>query len=215
LLKDPDMTNADMTNADMTNADMTEPDMTPRPRPAVSLALALATLLLPTAAVAGTDDGGDERALPSPGYVAASATGSSDQFVNLAVTAQAGRRLGATPIYARGQLGLGTAFDPEGSGQFIEARGGLEARSCRPSGALCFHGGLDVGYQISTWRGYDADERHTGLLLVPRVGGDVGGRHLRFAFGLDFRSWSRSSDASLPSEHETGLGLDLGLRYQF
>lgn len=188
--------------------------MPSRPRSA-ALALALAAGLVPAVAAAGSDRGAEEPAPSVPGYVTASAAVSSDHFVNLAVTAQAGRRLGGTPIYARGQLGLGTAADPEGSGRFLEARGGLEARTCRPSGALCFHGGLDVGYQISMWRGYDADERHTGLLLVPRVGGDVGGRHLRFAFGLDLRSWNRSTDASLPSEHETGLGVDLGLRYQF
>ena len=189
--------------------------MTSRSLPA-GLVLAFAIVALaPATAIAESDDRPGEPSPLAPGYVTAGAAVSSDHFVNLAVTAQLGRQLGATPIYARGQLGVGTAADPEGSGRFLEARGGLEARSCRPSGALCFHGGLDVGYQISMWRGDDADERHTGLLLVPRVGGDAGGRHLRFTFGLDFRSWNRSSDASIPSQHETGLGLDLGLRYQF
>lgn len=188
--------------------------MPSRPR-RVALALALAAGLAPAVAFADSDRGSQEPSPLAPGYLTASAAVSSDHFVNLAVTAQGGRQLGATPIYARGQVGLGAAADPEGSGRFLEARGGLEARSCGPSGGMCFHAGLDVGYQISTWRGDDADERHTGLLLVPRVGGDVGGRHLRFAFGLDFRSWNRSTDASLPSEHETGLGVDLGLRYQF
>jgi hypothetical protein len=59
--------------------------------------------------------------------------------------------------------------------------------------------------QWSTWRksGW-ADEHHDGIVVVPRVGLDAGGDHLRVRLATEGRSYGAG-----------GIGVSLGLAYRF
>ena len=71
------------------------------------------------------------------------------------------------------------------SGLLFLLRGGIEARGCVLDGVVCFVGGADLGYRHMRMVA-EFDRVHVDdLALSPRVGLDVGIRHLRFRPGAE------------------------------
>ena len=124
-----------------------------------------------------------------------------------------GMRLADTPLFAHALLESGKSGS---DGSYQQARGGIEARSCRVAGWLCAFAGLDVGYQHD----HVVDEmlfsdtvymtNSHDLLAVPRVGIEVG-RQLRFRLALEIPMFQ-----SIDEDERGGGGeVSAGLGYAF
>jgi hypothetical protein len=144
------------------------------------------------------------------GYVGGGAGLTYDYFFNAYLDVEGGLRLPSVPLWIRGSLGYGVAGDVEGSGSFLQARLGVEARTC---GSTCLFVGLDVGRQTQTWGKQDeTTEHHEGWLVGPRVGLDAGGAHTRFRLALEAYRYLRTSDvASVPDSTSSGAGITFGI----
>lgn len=93
------------------------------------------------------------------------------------------------PVWGHAELSIGPAADDQGTGYNSQVRAGLEARTCTRLGLVCVVGGLDLGGQHGAWgmsptQGMSS-ETFTGLVAIPRVLLDVGGRALRFKLGIE------------------------------
>lgn len=74
--------------------------------------------------------------------------------------------------------------------------GGLESRSCAPSGAFCWIFGLDAGY-LREYEISVANPRNvSAAVIVPRIAFELGGGPLRFRPALEF-SFSRNGGETL------------------
>ena len=146
------------------------------------------------------------------GYVGGGVGLTYDHFFNAFLDVQGGIRLPSLPLFARASLAVGNAGDFAGSGDFKQARIGLEGRTCT-SAAVCWFAGVDVGLQRQTWSDEDEmTEHHEGWLTGGRAGLDAGGANLRFRLSLELYRYARSSDvASLPDAATSGGGLTLAI----
>jgi hypothetical protein len=95
------------------------------------------------------------------------------------------------PLWGHAELSVGPAADDQGTGYNSQIRAGLEARTCTGLGLVCVVAGLDLGGQHGAW-GMSGDpaamsstETFTGLVAIPRVLVEVGGRTLRFKLGIE------------------------------
>ncbi len=144
--------------------------------------------------------------------------GGNDTKLTGAFTAELGRRLGDSALWAHGQVSLGSATElfGSGSGNFTQMRLGIEARNCTLGGHACLVSGVDAGVQHVEWTGvkgffdgttdsmtttYDS----TRAVLVPRLGLDLGGA-LRFRPGIELAFGSDGFD---------GANLTAALAYQW
>jgi hypothetical protein len=128
-----------------------------------------------------------------------------DAVFHADLTIEGGVRFGQSPLLLHGLSSVGSSTDFEGSGAYYQARAGLEYQLCSAGGGACLLGGVDVGAQRWTWRKEGrADEDHLALLVVPRVGLDVGGDQLRVR---------AAAEAGYPGLG--GLGVSLGLAWRF
>jgi hypothetical protein len=138
--------------------------------------------------------------------------GGGSRWLYGAYTAELGLLLMHAPLHLRarafGNL-IGGTMESDWTGDFHRYGGGVEARSCRPSGRLCLFADLDLGYQRLTL--YDQSDvlqrADRGLLAGTRLGFDAGG-FLRFRAAVEIHRMI-ASDRSF----NTG-GLALGLALQ-
>jgi hypothetical protein len=112
----------------------------------------------------------------------------------------------------------GWAGDDQGGGAIHQARAGIEGRSCTaPRGILCAFAGADLGYQSYTWHAdayhMSPDEPHHDAIGVLRVGGDIGGQHVRVKTGLE--TYTVLAGSTNHAAALMGINLTLGLAYQW
>ncbi|MDB4953626.1 MAG: hypothetical protein JWO36_1195 [Myxococcales bacterium] len=129
-----------------------------------------------------------------------------------AVELDAGRRLGHGPLWVHAMVakgGMAAIWTTPMSTDYFELRAGVEARSCARSGLVCGLAGLDLGgryeKQITHSPSDTVDAKDS--VLVPRVGFDLGGDHLRVRQMIEY--------AVAPFSGHSGFGLSLGVAYQF
>ncbi len=142
------------------------------------------TLAILTVLAASTPASADSTSLSS-GFVAVGGAASVDSAsAMVGYQLEGGLRLGRTPLYARGVLeagGVATVVLDDGT--YVTGRLGLELR----------HRWLFVGADAGVRRATVVDDermpstttRFTEELFVPRVGIDIGGRHLRGRFAAE------------------------------
>ena len=143
-------------------------------------------------------------------YVQAGAElGGAQGAVFLAPTIEAGVRLGSGPLWAHGMIlsgGAGEIDEANTTGTILQVRGGVEARTCSASRIACASAGIDVGYSHAQVMAEDWTDKWSGGMLIPRVGLDVGGDHLRVRpgveVGFDSKGWNQ-------------LGLTAAVAYQW
>jgi hypothetical protein len=122
---------------------------------------------------------------------------------------EGGVRLGDLPLYARGVLeGGAVAGVVLASGVYTSARLGLELR----------HRWVFVGTDVGVRRGTLEHDTHSTMtvtsrfeegLVVPRVGVDIGGAHLRGRFAAELPLLFADGDRGW------GIGVTAGLSYAF
>src|SRR5262249_52520050 len=109
--------------------------------------------------------------------------GASPIGLDAMVGIEGGYRLAHGPFWVRGAVAYGPGGDDQGGGSVGQVRAGLEARWCGRERALCGVVALDLGGQYATWQHHQPDagsETGKGLLMIPRIGLDTGGDHIRF-----------------------------------
>ena len=145
-------------------------------------------------------------------YVGGGAGLTFDHFFNAYLDVEGGVRLPELPLWVRGSLAYGASADVEGGGRFLQARLGLETRTCG-SGVACLFLGFDVGRQQQIWSKFDEmTEHHEGWVAGPRLGLDAGGERTRFRLALEAYRYMRTSDVDgLPDSTASGAGLTLGV----
>ena len=144
---------------------------------------------------------------------------------NLMAALEGGWRWGAGPAWLHAAATWCATGDDQGPGGNLQLRAGLEGRSCWWRDVACGVGGLDAGYQKGHWsdRGDPTrNESSHGPVLIPRVGLDVGGRHVRARAGLELdfglatiREVNPATDNKEIRTGVVGAEANLGLAYQW
>lgn len=145
--------------------------------------------------------------------------------LNLMGAVEAGRRLGESSAWLHAAVAYGGGGDDQGPGSNFQLRLGIEGRACAWEGHFCGVGGLDAGYQAGRWSDRDDPSRRESVdavVMVPRLGVDVGGTKVRVRLALE-------ADYALFAEREpvlagegrndspglVGIELGLGVGYQW
>ena len=144
---------------------------------------------------------------------------------NLMAALEGGWRWGAGPTWLHAAATWGATGDDQGPGGNLQLRAGLERRSCWWRDVACGVGGLDAGYQKGHWSDRDDPTRNEsshGPVLIPRVGLDVGGRHVRARAGLELdfglatiREVNPATDNKEIRTGVVGAEANLGVAYQW
>jgi len=144
---------------------------------------------------------------------------------NALLAVDGGYRLGSSPLWFHAVAAYGPAADDQGTGSDEHLRVGVEARACRRDGLACAMVGLDAGAQQGVWRSSDADrtETVTSVVVVPRIGVDAGGEHIRVRAGLELAEGiarnetvhMAGTDTTSTGSGPTGIELGLGIAYQW
>jgi hypothetical protein len=151
-----------------------------------------------------------------------------------AMTVDAGVRLARSPVIVHGAVARGQFSDLNeavgsnsdtgfihGSGMFVQARAGLELEQCTTSGVFCGLAGADLGVLRSgTTDGpfsMTPSVRYTQEQIIPRVGLDVGGAHLRLRVTFDITGGLTQRSAPQPGSEQGVQGYALGtaVAYRF
>jgi len=155
--------------------------------------------LLCTAAVAHADTS----------YVGAGVTLGGDS-VGLygAYTAEGGYRL-SNALWAHGMIakgGMAGVDEPTYASDYFALRGGIEARACVTPAFMCGIAGVDLAARHEVLMDeYDSGKRD-GFAIVPRLGADIGGKHLRLR---------AMSELTATAQKWDGFALVGGLTYQW
>jgi len=144
---------------------------------------------------------------------------------NLMVALEGGGRWGTGPAWVHAAATWGATGDDQGPGGNLQLRAGLEGRACWWRDVACWVGGLDAGFQHGHWSDRDDpahNESSSGLVLIPRAGVDVGGRHLRVRAGLELdygfltqREANPATDNKAIRSGIVGIEANLGVAYQW
>ena len=183
----------------------------------------LETLARPRVAaleVQPADDGGAATApAPAKFYMTAAVTGGADEAADWLAAGggiAGGYRLNDT-LWVRGRIDTSArvgwgAFNQGATfhsptREHVDALVGLEMRRCS-SAAVCMTLGSDAGVR-------SPDSKYgTGFEMVPRVGLDVGGEHLRFRPAVEAHvAWASGFDTEIGVLPALGIGLSLGAAY--
>src|SRR5215813_9427308 len=90
--------------------------------------------------------------------------GATSSFINLALVAEGGLKLGSSPLWLHGVFARGDSFDFEGGGPLTRGMLGVDLRGCS-SRAFCGFIGVDAGYQQQIWSAQDEmTEDHKGAV---------------------------------------------------
>ena len=144
------------------------------------------------------------------GYIASGVMLAADQGLVGAVMIEGGHRLGDGPLWLHVEAERGAAGgvdEPTYRGNYAAGRAGVEARSCVLDGVLCGMAGLDLGVRHVDYMAEYDQANDTGAIVVPRIGLDVGSKHLRLRPGLDAIIEPAKSSAV------TGLAMTAGVAY--
>jgi hypothetical protein len=137
------------------------------------------------------------------GYVSAGAAAGGGYFDSKGFVIDAGKRIGRSSWFMRGlfQGGNSSLTTEPGRGTYMEARAGLEVRSCRHGGMVCGSAGLDAGvhrgefnHVLFTGGRHEYIERFDSVVVAPRITLDAGGR-IRFRVALELPMHMRDSES--------------------
>ena len=150
-------------------------------------------------------------------YVGGGVMAGGDGGVDAQATIEGGYRLDGG-IWAHAVAATGVAGDDQGGGQIHQVRAGLEGRTCtQPEGILCAVAGADLGYQQYTWHADELhmspDEPHHDAIAVLRLGGDIGGHHIRVRPGIE--TYHLLSGSTTNGANLIGINLTFGVAYQW
>lgn len=188
------------------------------------LAVTLALVALPTLAFADDASAVQPEATPTSASAGRTEVFGAVMVGTTLVPLDLGAALEGTyqlssrlPIYARGRVAFGYAYDLEpksspDTGLFVQALAGLEARGCLHHETVCLIGGANVGYELAP-----LETVHQGPLIGGDVGLEVGGDRVRVRLVLD-RTWAhdsaaRSATGSLVTLDGGSLSLGAGFRF--
>jgi|GEM_PF-6267471 len=90
-------------------------------------------------------------------------------------------------LWLHGMIAKGTAAgvdEPNHGGNYAAGRIGVAERGCLID-ALCAVAGVDVGYRHVAYMAEYDSANISGVVVVPRIGLDVGTPHLRFRPGIE------------------------------
>lgn len=191
------------------------------------LLLMASLLLIPSLAVAETADVPPNSAAPR-GYVQAGLMFGAAAPVtapNLMTALEGGLRLGNGPGWVRAAAAWGGTGDDQGPGSNLQLRAGFERRGCWWHDAACGVGGLDAGYQRGHWADRNdpfRNESSNALVVIPRLGVDLGGRSLRARLGLELdyglltqREVNPATDNKYIVSRIVGVEANAGIAYQW
>ena len=119
-------------------------------------------------------------------YLSGGALLGADHAIVAAVSVDGGYQLSGS-LWLHGMIAKGTAGgidEPNYKGGYDTGRLGLEERGCVVD-AVCAFAGLDVGYRHVDYMAEYDNTNTSGVVVVPRLGLDVGGSHLRFRPGIE------------------------------
>jgi hypothetical protein len=126
--------------------------------------------------------------VPAPtSYVQAGVGLAVDQALVGTLTAEGGHRI-TGPWWAHAMIEDGTAGgvdEPNYGGRYLAARLGVEARGCVLDGMMCAVAGVDAGVRHVDYMAEYDSANTTSAVVVPRVGLDLGTRHLRIRPGIE------------------------------
>lgn len=181
----------------------------------VSLTAALSLTLVGRAASAESYDA-TKDATPSQGYLGVGGSLGVQRAIMGGMSIDGGKRIGETPLFARGQLTGGKSGT---DGSFVQLRGGVEARGCVLRNLVCAFGGLDAGYQRDhviddlIFSNEQTEIDAHDLVVIPRVGLEAGTKiRLRTALELPlYKRLDRNDDNAMDSQAGAGLALMFGV----
>jgi hypothetical protein len=145
---------------------------------------------------------------------------------NLMAAVDGGFRLGGGPAWLHTALSWGSTGDDQGPGSNLQLRAGIEGRTCWWHDRTCTVGGIDAGYQRGRWSDRNDpthNESVNALVAIPRLGVDLGGRHLRARMGLELDvalAAERNVNPSTGNRSDTspgivGIEMNAGVAYQW
>jgi hypothetical protein len=189
-----------------------------------TMMLGLAALVTMTTAASADSHDVTQPAAPNETYVIGAASIGGQRAIQAAVQLEGGRSIQHSRTFVHGQITNGLSGD---NGTYMQARIGLERRTCAVREFFCAFGGADLGYQHDqvndtpwSFGGSDAPEPFVvdahDLLVVPRAGVEMG-RHIktRLAVELPFYRRLDTHMDSDPADGGLGLALSAGLGYAF
>jgi len=170
--------------------------------------------------------------LPLPGYVAAG--GEIGVALNGGIagaTVSGGYQITDLPLYARAQIAAGSFNDVyvnagshgddfyQGEGRFAQLRLGTEYLPCTLRGWLCGLVGADLGVlRTGATEGHGVSSHYTQEQFVPRLGLDVGTRHLRARATADLALGFTQRETASGTTSESGFQsfvLGAAIAYRF
>ena len=89
---------------------------------------------------------------------------------------------------------------------FLMLRAGVEARPCLDDGILCAVVGVDAATRHQMLMDDYASGSQDDVVLVPRAGADIGGKHIRF---------NASAEMSIAQRGTDGVALVTGFAYRW
>jgi hypothetical protein len=120
-----------------------------------------------------------------------------------------GYRLGESALWIHGVVADGKAAgidETTMSSSYFTTRLGVEGRSCTQHGFACVGAGLDGGLRsLQLAAEYDHIDA-VGAVIVPRIGVDLGGDHVRVAAGIEL---------VLDEDGPSGSDATAGLAYRW
>ncbi len=148
----------------------------------------LASLLVPSLAVAQPYDAAQTRVEKEAGVAAFSLSVGAAEYMHGGLSLDGSKRLGDTPVFAHAQIDAGRTSELFGTerGNYLGAHGGLELRGCvGDPQLLCAYMGLDAGVLHETLdRMSESDEAATRFTFGPRAGIEFGNK-TRVRLGFD------------------------------
>jgi len=190
---------------------------------------ALAALIAAPAAASPLANGEHESETYVGGLVSLGGAEPIDGYTVMA-SAEGGHQL-AGPWWLHAAAGYGPSIDRFGGHDLtasttICAQAGAELRTCtRHGAAVCLIGGADAGvqyaaYPTSLYPSGDAVTYHdVALVIVPRIGLDAGGEHVRVRLAVGTAvTVARHEDAMQfgpTTGHVEGIDLAAGVAYQW
>lgn len=188
----------------------------------MKLLVVLAALATTTATAAAESYDATQPEPARDSYFGAALGVGGQRSLQLAVNADGGRRLGASPLFMHGQLAVG--YSGSSDGLLVQARAGLEARGCRMRELVCGFAGADLGYQyedvveMALFGGDPYYATAHDVIAVPRVGAELG-RSLKLRAIVEVPVRQQVAEVG-DGNHDfptfgAGITLALGVAYAF
>jgi len=146
--------------------------------------------LLATTAIAGAQPSLTDAAAPAPAHDSQTYVegGAAYGVVFLAATVEVGHQIDHGPLWFHAMLVDGSAGgidETTYSGSIWQARAGIEARRCVAGNLACAVAGVDAAVSHVQYMAEYDSANVTEPLVLPRVGLDLGGDHVRLRPGAE------------------------------